>query len=496
MKAEAALWRLAAALLGGGWMVAISAAAIAFGYAATLYVWFHPLRRVKGDEPLIEIFAAVAIIVFLLLAIAPAALRSAWRERTLLRLAPNAKRLKSALTRRLVLVVLIAMVPAVMLRALLSLKLGTSVDATIAFADVTVKTYGVAVLYLASVAVPLAITCGLLKVPLRSALFFLMYPPMYGALFGYWWMSWASCATVLFVQWGQQTFKVQMAANEFRARRAAAKGRARPPWWIARLQQRAASAAAGPEGASLRIAALLAGEPRTLRMILLGAFIVIYMALSAGFMNRFAVSWLLAFPIAILLAQMNPLSLGRIMLLPLGVERARIGHIMTAVWVRGLTSRMLIYSVLGIASHALLWWLNWPAFIRSPFFSSADVTTQLLWSPLAQSVGLYGVALSVCLLCSASPRLLAAPSFLRVGPVATVVLVAIVGIAIKWAINELIPATATRNMGHIAFAVVSGLMLPVGAWCVHRALKYQWRRAPLSAIAVAMQTWSQRQQKG
>ena len=175
------------------------------------------------------------------------------------------------------------------------------------------------------------------------------------------------------------------------------------------------------------------------------------------------------------------------MLLPLGVERERMGQIMTAVWVRELTTRMLMCAALGFALHTLLWWLQWPALIRSSLFTSADVTTQLFWRPLAQSVGLYGMALGACLLWSASPRLLEKPSFLRTGPIAAVGALAVVGVALTWALNVGIPATDARDMGHITFAAVNGVMLPAGARCVNRALRYQWATANLAAISAAMQ---------
>ena len=433
-------------------------------------------------------------VAFLALAFAPTALRSVWRVHTLLRLAPNAKRVQSALTHRLIVLALIASVPTIILRSVLSVKFGNSIDATVSIADVTFKNYALVTLYLAHVVALITIMFGLFKLSIQTASLPIMYGAVQWSSTGYFWLPLAACAAVVVGHFGRPKLEAWVGENPYWARRAAAKGKARPPWWIARLQQRAARAAAGSDGASLRIVALLAGEPRTLRMTLTGAVVIIYVALSAGFMNRIAVSWFLALPIAILLVQLRPLPLGRIMLLPLGVERARLGHIMTAVWARGLTSRMLIYSVLGIALHAFFWWLNWPAFIRSPFFSSADVATQLLWSPVAQSVGLYGMALSACLLYSASPRLHESSSFLRAGPFATVVLVAIVGVAFNWALHEWIPATNARNTRHITFAIVNGALLPACAWCVNRALRYQWATANLSAISAAMHASSVRSQ--
>jgi hypothetical protein len=81
-----------------------------------------------------------------------------------------------------------------------------------------------------------------------------------------------------------------------------------------------------------------------------------------------------------------------------------------------------------------------------------------------------------------------------VGPIAALVVLAALSIAIKWVLNDLIPASTARNMGHVTFAIVNAVMLPVCAWCVNRALRYQWRTANLSAISAATHATSSRSQ--
>lgn len=495
MKAEFALWRLAAGLLGSGWMAATSLAAIGCGYAALLYVIFNPLRYASGANWFVETSAMLVTVAFLAMAFAPTALRCIWRDRTLLRLAPGAKWMTAALTRRLIVVALIAMVPAVILRALLSVKFGYSIDATISLADVTLKNYALTSLYLAHVVVLITITFGLLKVSTRFVFLPIMYGTMHWSSAGFFWLPLATCVVLVLARVCWPTLEAWMGDKPYWGRPAAERKQDRTPWWTARLQQRAASAAPGSEGASLRVIALLASNTRTPLTIATIVVVVFYLTLKPGFMDSLAVSWLMAYPMVVLLAQLSPIPLGRIMLLPLGANRTRMGELMTAVWVRQLSARMLLCAIIGLAVHALCWWLQWPAFIRSPFFASVDLATQLLWSPLAQSVGLYGMALSACLLTSASPRVLETSSFLRVGPLAATVVLAVVGIAFKWALNEWIPATNAHNMGHITFAVVNGALLPACAWCVNRALRYQWATANLSVISAGMQTWSVRLQK-
>ena len=495
MKAELALWRFAVGLLGGAWMAAIGLGAITCGYAALAYVICNPLRFVNGAESNVQMAAILSAMAFLSAAFAPTALRSAWRDHTSLRLAPGAKRMTSALTYRLILVALIAMVPAVILRSLLSVKFGDSFDATISLADVTFKTYAFVTLYLAHVVVLTTITFGVLKVSLRFLFLPIMYGTMQWSSAGFFWLPLATCSLLVIVRFCWPTLEAWIGAKPYSVKSLAERKWGRPRWWNAHLQKRVARAVSGSKGTRLRISALLVNTTRTPLVFVTGAVVVLYLVLKPGFMDDLVISWLFACPVAVALAQLSPIPLGRIMLLPLGAEREHIGAILTSVWVRELSQRMLLFTVVGLALHAFCWWLQWPAFIRSPFFARVDLATQLLWSPIAQSVGLYGVAVSVCLLIGASPRALETPSFLRAGPTTAVVLLAVVGIAFKWALNEWIPATKTPNMGHITFAIVNGVMLPACAWCVHRALRYQWSKANLAAISAAMQKWSARLQK-
>lgn len=203
----------------------------------------------------------------------------------------------------------------------------------------------------------------------------------------------------------------------------------------------------------------------------------------------------MALPIAVLLSMPPAIPLSRIMLLPLGAERARVGQIIAAVWARQIRTRLLLCLIAGLSLHAYFWWLEWPAFIRSPFFTAVDPATHLLWSPLAQAAGLYGMAMSVCLLATASPRPLQRAGFLSVVPRLALIGLAALGLLFKGWLNDAIPATAARDMGHITFAIVNGAMLPTCAWCIHRALRCQWSKANLAAISVAMQKWSTRLQK-
>lgn len=489
-----ALWRLGVAFLGGRWIAASALGAIVVGYAALLYAGFSPLRRVGGIETFIEMAALLVTVVFLATAFAPTALRTAWRTHPMLRLAPGARGITSALTRRLVAIALIALVPSLVLRALLSIKFGNSVDATISLADVTLKNCVLTGLYLAHVVVLIKITFGEFKLSSRSAFLPICYGAMQWSSTGFVWLPFATCVVLITGHFLWPILVAWVGEKPYGAKPQNELKKNRTPWWTAHLQRRAASAVAGNDGASMRIAALLASNSQTPSTLITGALVVMYLVFKPGFMDDLIVSWLLVVPIAALLARLSPIPLARIILLPLGAQRPRMGAIIAGVWVRELTERMLIFSVIGLALHTLCWGLQWPAYIRSPFFASVSVSTQLLWSPLAQSIGLYGLALSVCLLCSAWPRMLETAALLRIGPFVAIVILATVGIALKWTLNQLIPGTNTHNMGHITFAVVNGAMLPAFAWCVHRAARRQWHAANLNAISAAMQVTSRRLQ--
>ena len=70
--------------MGGWWLAATIFSLVAMSYAAVLWVLLHPQRLLQGVHSFLDLAALLTAALFLALAFAPTALRSAWRNRTLL----------------------------------------------------------------------------------------------------------------------------------------------------------------------------------------------------------------------------------------------------------------------------------------------------------------------------------------------------------------------------------------------------------------------------
>ena len=494
MKAEFALWRLGIGLYGGWLSLAMPALAISLGYGALLYVVFNPLRAFGNPEIALHAAATVVIFSFIYIAFALTRVRKQWRTNPLLRLGPGAHRVTAALTWRVASIALITMLPAVTLRALSQVKFGSAVGATISLGDVSLQGFVFAGLYLLHVVVLVAITCGPLKVPTSFAPLAIMYGAMPWTSSNWSWMPLVTCTFLVCVTWFRRWRQINDNTKLSWHKTMVEQARQRTHWWRGRLQRRAAKATGGV-AASLRIAALLATQPSAFFTIVSVVALIVYMVIKPGFMDGYGASWFWAYGVAALAAKLSPIPLARVMLLPLGADRTRMGQIMGSVWMRDSGMRLALGISFGLLVRTLCWWLEWPAFLRAPFFAGNDAITQLLWIPIAHALGLCGIALSAVLLASASPRWLQNVSFLRAISIVEVFFFAVLGMAFKWALDELVPATDGRDTAHITFAIVNGAMLPACVWGFNRALRYQWATANLSAISAVMQAESARLQK-
>lgn len=489
------LWRFGAGVLGGWPMVALVLLMIIGGYVCFGLVLFNPTSHFNRMSGTVEMGAIASAAAFLLAMLSITVLRNAMRWHPIARLAPNARIVITALTWRIAIIAVIALLPAFVLRAAAWVKIPATDEASASLFDIAPLGYFSAALYVLHVAVLIALTFGPLKVPLRFAFLPIQFGAFSFVTRGWSWWTLIFCAVLVVGCWFWRRFQSQLSLSPpRRIGPEAARPNAISQWRHAKHVQRIVRAhAAGSTRA--RVTALLATQSTSSFTVASIIAATLYLALKPGFMDTFVVSWLMALPIAVLLSMPPAIPLSRIMLLPLGAERARVGQIIAAVWARQIRTRLLICVAGGLSLHALFWWLEWPAFIRSPFFTPVDPATHLLWSPLAQAAGLYGMAMSACLLATASPRLLQRSGFLLVVPWLALIGLAALSLPLKWWLNDAIPATAGQDMGHITFAIVNGAMLPACAWCIHRALRHQWSTANLAAVSAAMQKWSARFQK-
>jgi hypothetical protein len=491
VKRELMIWRFGVGLLGGWTMIAMMLAIVAGGYVCAGFA------SVCHEKSHLEFGTVMSAMAFLLIVFSLTLLVKGLHAHPLARLAPGARTLAMSCLRRLAVISAIALLPAAVLRALVWEKSGTDSSLPLVLHDLQFGYVESAALYLLHVAALMAITFGPLKVPARVAGMTIYFGAMVWSRQG--WSSAPAISCVVFVTifWLWRRFETQLSLSPPPRRHAS--GAANPAanglmqWWEARYLQRAARATHA-RSARDRIIALLATYPVTPITVFTTLIATLCLAIQPGFIYGIALSWLMAFPVAVLLAMPPAMPLARVMLLPLGAERARMGDIVAAVWARQIRTRLLICAVLGLSLHAFFWWIEWPAFIRFSFVQNIDPVTHLLWSPLAQAVGLYGIALGVCWLTTASPRLLERPG-LTVMPYVSLVGLIALGLALKWVLSEAIPATAAWGMGHITFAIVNGLLLPVIAWAIHRSLRQRWANANLAALSAAMHAWSQRVQK-
>jgi len=123
------------------------------------------------------------------------------------------------------------------------------------------------------------------------------------------------------------------------------------------------------------------------------------------------------------------------------------------------------------------------------------VYTHLLWSPLSNIVGIFGIAVSMSLISSASPRFLAkAPNIVGSG-FAGIVVLSVMAFGYKTLIQFCVPEFRGADAGVVVFALVNGVLVPVSAWGLHRALRYQWATAQLVEVSTAMAAWAESMRK-
>ncbi len=500
---EQMLLRLAEGLFGGWMTLLMGVGAIVCGYVALAYAlfvgaWsghsgFNTFASVSGMFP-----AAAFISGALMLVVA----RNAAHTHPLLRLAPNAQSVLQALMARSAVMMVIASVPAIVLRAHWITMQHANQTTQFSLHDISGQTYLKVALYLVAVAIAVFITFG----PLRTAVRFAGLPVMYGVMpfssTGFSWLPFYLCAGIVSLKWLTQFIAKRHSLPSRPLNDDRTSGKWQEAWrstgelwqrWEARQLRRAARAHDTDDGTVKRVSALLA--PRQYNgfqsaAALLGAITI---ALMPGSVLGVATAWPFTFLISIVFLSTPPMLLSRIWLLPLGAARERMGHILAAVWMRSVRTRLMICVMLAICMKGLLWSFGWWDHGNSMFDESNSV--RFLWGPLAQVLALHGVIMSACLLVTASPRALqwATPS--SVASFVNAAMLCALAFALKWVINETMPSTVGHDAALGVFVAVNGLMLPLIAWLFHIALRRTWKTANLAAISAAMQAQEERQRR-
>ena len=491
MRLEQQRWQLASGLVGGWPALLIVLPPLLGGWILFFYLLTRPIAADSWAAAILEPTAGATNILFLGAIMGYIVVLRQRREHTLLQLCPNVRPLIAAINRRLASLALLCLIPAIALSAFSPVRRYDSLDALISLADVPAQGFlsaGLLLIYLAALVV---ITFGWLHAPLRFAFLPIYWGATYGTVSLWPWLPLVAC--IIIVIGHRLWLRTDMASVvhvQTAERRRQFNLIERFNSW--HLQRAARGAKSG--NASERAIALLSNQKSRGYTSLVVAVIVFYFAFKPGFVSH-ASGWFFTFMVGAFVSKLSPIPLTRIALLPLNAQRTRMGKIIAAVWLREVQTRLLLGVPLGMLAYVFFWWIEWPAFAHAPVMNAGSTTTRLLWNQLAHAASVYGIALSVCLVASASPKLLERASFPASMLFVAMFGFAIIGISLKWAVNTLIPATDSREWGHVTFAVVNGAMLPALAWCVNRALRYQWMTANLSSISVAMQAGSQRLQQ-
>lgn len=488
MKAELRLWRFGIGLLGGPWMLAMALAALVASYVALIEVMLHPLRQFDGMAQFVTQATIYAAAVFLGAILAVTMIWRQQRDNTLLRLTPNVSALIRALTRRICMVIPIALLPAVFLRALSTLKFTHGLNSVVYLADVPTSAMVMASLYLVHIAVLLMLTFGLFRVPPRFAFLPIFYGAVTWSSGGFFWIPLIACVVIII---GYYLWRRLEMGSVLPPRRTS-------PWpvnlmtmWDAWQLRRAANAS-GRGQAYTRAAALLAPREHWAKFALAVGAVTSYVFLTILFGPRYEGPLLMIYMIAAVVVMPTPIPLARIMLLPIGGERDGVGQIIARVWLRAAMTRLMLAMVVAMTVNAICWWLEWPAFKFISGAARIDAETQLLWRPLAQALALGGIVTAMCLLISASPHPLTKRARLEALPVVLLAGFSVIGGGLWWLVGPARPGLDRAESDILGFVVFNGVALPTIAWLIHRALRGQWRRANLGMIAQAMQAWSAR----
>lgn len=516
MKSLLGLWRFITGLLGGRLMIAIWLVSLIVSYGVLGWALAYPMQLFDTYRSFLEMAAILASAASFGGVLALTYLWNVGERYSPWKLAPRTDRIAARVSRILILVSSLAAIPAVMLRAysatsdrvwrlpgeLLS-GYSPSSSRTFSFADVPSHAFAAEALMFAGVVLLLLVafrrTGATKTMAMGPVLFWAASQTTYRAL---WWLPFAAGLIIVVLEYVWRRWLSGRIENYFSHLDRSTRKKQRTPWLTLWRQQKAARSR-GADDVEARLAALLAlpsGAGVTALSVIFGALYLVTLPNNAaehvpttGALSF--VAWAFAYLVGSVLARPAALPVMRLALLPVGHRRSQFGEVFLKVWWRDSYTKVLWAALLGFVLRAVCSALGWPAFLQSPVFAYGPTFSQWILVPLAHVVGLLGFAGSVCLIASASPRVLASANGLTVLPIATVILLTPFGLGCKWLLETNVAALSHGNLGFVTFALVNGAMLPGFAWSFTRIFRYQWRTASLPAISSGMQIWSDRLRK-
>jgi len=504
MKGALTLLRFASGLLGGKWMIAMWIAAIVAAYAALINAAFFPVVVFSRDSLSIDMCGKLAVGATLGGVLALNYVRHTRLRFPLWQLAPASAKLTRALMAAIGILIVASAIPAIALTAYSSTR-ERFINAVRApnwriqeffLGEVPVHGY-------AAEALLLALLCALTFVVFgrpRSRINFAAVPIQIAAVMSqtssnsWWW------PIVIFVAIpiGEYIWNRWFGDRPINAKSPQLDQRRLSPrtGWLMQRRVTKAASAFGANAQKKRFAALLVmpTEARTFVLSILLLALLLALQPSAMMTDSF-IWWIPAYSIMIVVARPTSLPVARIVLLPIAAHRKDMGTLLARTWSRDIVTRLLIACVLGTAVRALSWGIGWPAFLHGDFVSNGDTLTHLLGAPLAYALGLIGVAVSMSLISSASPRLLANASTIAGAGILGAVVLGLTALGFKTLIQMSLPALHGNDAGLLLFAVINGVLLPACALALNQALRHQWATAQLAEVSSGMRGWRERLQK-
>ncbi|MBL8312062.1 MAG: hypothetical protein JNL19_16710 [Burkholderiales bacterium] len=485
---ERTLWRIAHALMGDRNMIWVAAVAWVAAWAGLAYALIWPPYALGRGSVSTQMTAYAASLAFLLI---PAVASQVWlqaRRHPLFHLAPDGERRLRALSLRLGGLAMLSFIPALVLHgfadALTHAPRGTWV--TLGMVDTHVWRAW-ALYLLAGAGLTLWLGRGLRTPPNL----------LYGVLnlwalqlnVRYWWITALMALVLVGGFWLYSRFKRDDAP-------------ARPPMlgdpmyvfvkperhsprrerWRAHRLRRAIRAREDKRAVAL---ALLSDSSATgfswFSALMLAYFVVVVQPLS---LSRWgAASDLFVGVVAMFVAIPRPIGIASLWLLPLGLRQHSSGELIAAVWIRQVRVRIATGVALGMVILAALQ-MFYPAWLDrwALLYGQRTLADKLLWAPLFLAFVLHGAAYTASVIGALSPRALAS----RRAPLWTLLAMLLVPVLAGgglFAANAIAAWGIAGLSAPVAYGVLIGILLPVGAKLALRMRRSAWQRADVAAIS-------------